>query len=154
MHPGRDKREMALKKELTFELIGRKVVKGKARGEALVTREPISFLGGVDPSTGDVTEKGHELEGCNVTGKILIYPTGKGSTGGSYCIYDMAHRKTAPAALINIEAEPVTAIGAILGNIPMIDHVEPNPLDVIKTGDLVDVDADAGIIRVRKRGQT
>lgn len=127
---------------------GRKVVKGKVAGEALVSREPISFLGGIDPLTGNVTEKGHELEGCNVTGKVLIYPTGKGSTGGSYRIYDMVHRGTAPAALVNREAEPITVIGAVLGNIPMVDRVNRKIFGAVKSGDRVDVNADAGVIRV------
>lgn len=130
---------------------GRKIVKGKVTGEALVSREPISFLGGIDPLTGNVTEKGHELEGYNVTGKVLIYPTGKGSTGGSYRIYDMVHRGTAPAALINREAEPITVIGAVLGNIPMVDRVKQQVFCAVKTGDSVDVNADAGIIRVNKK---
>lgn len=133
---------------LTFQ--GRRIVKGKVKGEALVSKERISFFGGVDPETGDVTEKGHELEGCNVTNRVLIYPTGKGSTGGSYKIYDMAYRKTAPAAIVNREAESITAIGAILGNIPMVDSVKDEIFDSVKTGDWVDIDADAGIIRVKQ----
>ena len=142
---------MGVKEVLMLIFEGRSVVKGKATGEALVSRERISFFGGVDPLTGIVTEKGHELEGCNVTGKVLIYPTGKGSTGGSYRIYDMVYRKTAPAALVNREAEPITAIGAILGNIPMVDSVKDEIFDMVKTGDIVDIDAHAGIIHVHRK---
>ncbi len=136
---------------MTVTFKGRKIVKGKARGEALVSKEPISFLGGVDHLTGDVVEKGHELEGCNVTGKILIYPTGKGSTGGSYRIYDMVYRKTAPLALVNRDAEAITVIGAVMGNIPMVDGINLNLFESVQSGDWVEVDGDKGIVRIEKK---
>lgn len=134
-------------------LKGSKVAKGKARGEALVSHSPISFLGGVNSQTGVVAEKGHELEGQCVADKILVFPAGKGSTAGSYQLYELTFSKKAPKAIINIRADPVVTIGAIIGNIPMVDKVEPNPLEVIKTGDLVEVDADLGIIKVKSRSR-
>ena len=68
-------------------LTGRKIWAGKVHGEALVTTQGISFFGGVDPETGRVVEKGHSLEGQSISGKILVFPTGKGSTVGSYTLY-------------------------------------------------------------------
>ncbi|MFC1799045.1 aconitase X swivel domain-containing protein, partial [Thermodesulfobacteriota bacterium] len=56
------------------KLCGKKVVKGTAEGEAIVSQEPISFLGGVNPQTGLVVEKNHELEGCCITRKVLVFP--------------------------------------------------------------------------------
>lgn len=135
---------------MTKTFKGRKIVEGMAAGEALVCNEPISFLGGVDPLTGDVTERGHALESCNVTGKVLIYPTGKGSTGGSYRLYDMVYRKTAPAALVNQEAEPITVIGAVLGSIPMVDGINSKVFKSVHSGDWVEVDGSKGIIRIDK----
>jgi len=135
--------------EITLK--GRKVVGGKAEGEAIVTRDSISFMGGVDPKSGIVTEKGHELEGESISGKILVFPSGKGSTGGSYMIYEMVQRGTAPKAIINIRAEPIVAIGAIIGNIPMVDRFDNNPVKVIKTGDYVKVDANNGLVKVFRR---
>lgn len=132
-------------------LQGKKVVAGKAVGEAIICHEPISFIGGVDPNTGYVIEKGHELEGRKITGKILIYPTGKGSTGGSYRLYEMVYQKTAPAAIILIDREPVVTVGCIMGNIPMVDGLEKNPLEVIKDGDLVEVDADNGTVIIKRK---
>ena len=61
-------------------LRGRKVIGGLAEGEAVVTKEPVSFLGGVNPDKGVVVERGHELEGQSITGKIFVFPHGKGST--------------------------------------------------------------------------
>ena len=129
-------------------LRGRKVVGGEAEGEALVTRDAISFMGGVDYLTGTVVEKGHDIEGRKISGKILVFPMGKGSTGGSYMLFDMVRRGVGPKAIINIKAEPIVAIGAILAKIPMMDKLEKNPIEVIKTGDRVSIDSNAGIVRV------
>jgi len=132
-------------------LRGRKVIGGSAEGEAVVTKEPVSFLGGVNPDKGVVVERGHELEGQSITGKIFIFPHGKGSTAGPYIIYAMAKRKTAPVAMINVEAEPIIAVGAAMGNIPLVDRLDKNPLEVIATGDHVRVDGDRGIVEITKR---
>ena len=132
-------------------LQGHKVVGGTAEGEALVCHEPITFVGGINPFTGEVMEKGHELEGKRITDKVLVYPTGKGSTGGSYRIYDMAKRGTGPKAIINLRAEPITAIGAIIGEIPMVDKLSEDPLQRIKTGDWVRVEATEGRVIVKKK---
>lgn len=131
-----------------FVLKGRKIVKGKASGEAVVTREAISFNGGVDNMTGIVTEPGHELEGVNIAGKVLVFLTGKGSTGGSYKIYDMVSRGTAPVAFIQVNPEPITTIGAIIGNIPVIAGLDQDPTHAISSGDFIEMDADAGIVSV------
>ena len=132
-------------------LRGRRVIGGSAEGEAVVTKEPVSFLGGVNPDKGVVVERGHELEGQSITGKIFIFPHGKGSTAGPYIIYAMAKRKTAPVAMINVEAEPIIAVGAAMGNIPLVDRLDKNPLEVIATGDHVRIDGDQGIVEITKR---
>ena len=116
------------------QLKGRLISKGKGEGEALVTSQPISFYGGVDPNTGVVIEKGHELQGQSVKGKILVFPTGKGSTVGSYTLYRMKKNGTAPAGMINRECETVVAVGAIISEIPCVDKVD---ISKIKTGNKV-----------------
>ena len=132
-------------------LKGRKVIGGVAEGEAVVTKEPVSFLGGVNPDKGMVVERGHELEGKSITGKIFVFPHGKGSTAGPYIIYAMAKRKTAPAAMINVEAEPIIAVGAAMGNIPLVDRLDKNPLEAFATGDRVRVDGDQGVVEIIKK---
>jgi hypothetical protein len=112
---------------------------GEASGEALVSREPIGFYGGVDPQTGVVIEKGHELEGECVTGKVLVFPCGKGSTVGSYVIYGLQKNQVGPAAIVNEETETIVATGAILAGIPCIDHVD---IDGIENGDMLSIEAD------------
>lgn len=133
-----------------FVLQGRKIVKGKASGVAIVTREAISFNGGVDNMTGIVTEPGHELEGQSIVGKVLVFKTGKGSTGGSYKIYDMVSRGTAPVAFVQAAPEGVTTIGAIISNLPVVSGLDQDPTVAIHNGDLIEVDADAGTVRVTR----
>ncbi len=134
-------------------LKGRKIIGGQAEGEAVVSKDPVSFLGGVNPDRGTVVERGHDVEGQCITGKIFVFPHGKGSTGGPYIIYAMAKRKTAPAAMINLQAEPIIAVGAAMGNIPMVDRLEKNPLEVIATGDHVKIDAEQGIVEITKKAR-
>jgi predicted aconitase with swiveling domain len=119
------------------QLKGRIIYKGKSKGEALVTEMPISFYGGVDPNTGIVTEKGHQLNGQSVKDKILVFPQGKGSTVGSYTLYRMKKNGVAPAGMINKECETIIAVGAIISEIPCIDKVD---VSKIKTGDEVRIE--------------
>jgi hypothetical protein len=121
------------------QLKGRIIYKGKANGEALVSEMPISFYGGVDPNTGIILEKGHQLNGQSVKKKILVFPQGKGSTVGSYTLYRMKKNGTAPAGMINRECETIVAVGAIISEIPCVDKVE---VSKIKTGDRVSIQGD------------
>lgn len=131
-------------------LKGRRIVGGNAKGKAVVSKEPISFYGGIDPKSGKVIEKGHEIEGESVAGRILVFPQGKGSTVGCYTIYSMAKKKRAPSAIINVEADPVIAVGCCLAKIPLVDKLDKNPLEIIETGDFVEVIADQGLVKVKK----
>ena len=131
-----------------MRLKGRKVVGGYAEGEALVSVDPVSFYGGVDPETGVVVEPGHAVEGECITGKVFVFPTGKGSTVGSYVIYRMKKLGTAPAALINAETEAIIATGCVISEIPLIDRVEGDLFQILRTGQRVRVVADDGIIEI------
>ncbi len=133
-----------------MRLKGRKVVGGYAEGEALVSADPVSFYGGVDPETGIVVEPGHAVEGECITGKVFVFPTGKGSTVGSYVIYRMSKLGTAPAALVNSETEAIIATGCVISGIPLVDKLDRDPLLEIKSGDLVKVSADEGVVEVVK----
>ncbi len=124
-------------------LKGRKIIGGTAEGEAITSSEGISFYGSVDVKSGKVVEKGHPLEGQCITGKILVFPSGKGSTVGSYVIYEMKKRGTAPAAIINREIETIVAVGAIISEIPCVDRID---IEKIKNGDRVKIDADEGTV--------
>jgi len=117
-------------------LTGRVIKAGRAEGAALVSPEPLGFFGMVDAETGIVVERGHPLAGQSIAGRVLVFPTGKGSTVGSYSLYRLAKAGLAPAAIINAESEPIVAVGAIIGDIPMIDQID---ITQIHTGDWVSV---------------
>ena len=125
---------------------GRTISPGKAEGKAIVSTEPIGFYGGIDAKTGIVIEKGHPLEGKSVTGKILVFPCGKGSTVGSYVIYGLAKNGVGPAGIINKETETIVATGVILAGIPCVDQVD---ISKIKTGDKIIIDADKSIVNIK-----
>jgi hypothetical protein len=125
-------------------LQGRVIKAGRAEGPALVSRAPIGFLGGVDPDTGVVLELGHPLQGQSVAGKVLVFPTGKGSTVGSYTILRLGRGGHGPAAMINAESEAIVAVGAIIADIPMVDRID---IGLIHDGDWVVVEDDTVTVR-------
>ena len=127
---------------------GKGIVKGSFRGEALVTHEPISFLGGVDPSTGVVVERGHELRGKTLAERALILPHGKGSTVGSYVLYSLAKRGLAPRAIVTVKTDLMVLTGCVIGGIPLLSEVPEEVLDVVRSGDLVEIDAHRGVLRL------
>jgi predicted aconitase with swiveling domain len=124
-------------------LHGRGIFQGIARGEALVTSQPISFFGGVDPETGVVVERGHPLEGQCIAGKVLVFPTGKGSTVGSYTLYRLKMNGHAPLAILNAECETIIAVGCIIAEIPCADQL---PIQEIPSGSLVRIEGSNVII--------
>lgn len=128
-------------------LKGRGIARGFGRGRVLLSPAPISFLSGVDPETGIVIEKGHPLFGREITGRVLVFPHGKGSTVGSYVLYALSRNGHAPAAMINREAEPIIAVGAIISNIPLVDHLEGD-LSLIRDGAEVNVDGTTGEVEI------
>jgi predicted aconitase with swiveling domain len=129
-----------------MKLTGRRIYKGKTEGEALVTTQAISFYGGVDPENGEIVEKGHELEGKSITDKILVFPTGKGSTVGSYVLYQLAKTQKGPKALILQECEAIVAVGCIISEIPCIDHIDT---EKITTGATLSLDAENAIVEIK-----
>lgn len=118
---------------------GRTIYAGKATGEALVTSQGVSFFGGVDPETGVVVERGHELEGQSIAGKVLVFPSGKGSTVGSYTLYRLKHNGHAPAAIINATCETIIAVGCIISEIPCVDKVA---IDEINSGEWIEINGE------------
>jgi predicted aconitase with swiveling domain len=122
---------------MSLKLTGRSIYPGKADGLALVTSQAISFFGGIDPDTGVVVEPGHELQGHSIAGKVLVFPTGKGSTVGSYTLYRLKHNGHAPLAILNAECETITAVGCIIAEIACIDQLA---IQEIPSGCLLHVD--------------
>ena len=123
-------------------LTGRTISKGKAEGNVLKLQGALSFLGGVDAPSGEVKVE----NGGNVADRILVFPRGKGSTVGSFVMYDLKVHGKAPAAVINSSAETIVATGAVISSIPMVDSVD---VELINDGDDVIVDADAGTVEIK-----
>ena len=131
--------------QVPLKLTGRRVFRGRARGKALVCNKPLSFLGGVDPLTGIVQDTDQAVRGESVADRILVFPRGRGSTVGSYVIYELKCNGLAPAGIVNAEAEPIIATGAIMSGIPMVDRID---IAKIPQGAFVELDADAAIVNV------
>lgn len=122
---------------------GRGIARGVGSGPLLVSPVPVSFLSGVDPASGIIVEKGHPLRGESIAGKVFAFPYGKGSTVGSYVLYALSRNGHAPSAIINTEAEPIIATGAIISEIPMIDRIEV-PMTLLQNGVTVSVNGESG----------
>ena len=122
---------------------GRRVVGGRAEGPVLASDRPLSLLGGVDAATGAVLDPESPIRGERVGDRILAVPHGKGSTVGSYVLYALRRRGVAPRAILAAKAETILAVGAVISEVPMVDRV---PVDLLRTGDRVAVDADAGLV--------
>jgi hypothetical protein len=132
-------------------LKGRKVVGGCVEGEALVTTQTISGWGGVNPMTGTVIETRHELRGVSFKDKVLIFPGAKGSSGWSAVFHMTRLAGSSPKALVFNEMTTKVALGAVVMRVPSVTDFDRDPLGVIETGDWVKVDADRGIVEVRKK---
>lgn len=135
-----------------MELMGRSLVAGSAEGVALVSKEPLSFWGGIDPGTGDVIDRRHELLGDNIAGKIFVFPQGRGSSTSSAIMLEIIRAGVAPAAIINLRVEPILALGAIIADelyhrtVPVVVLSEADFYS-IKAGDHITITPD-GTVKV------
>lgn len=130
-------------------LHGRTVVPGIAEGEALVSHEPISGWGGIDPAKGTIIEPRHELFGRCFSGKVLVFPGAKGSSGWSGFFQSTRLQGTAPLAMVFVHMSTKVALGAVVTRVPAVTGLDADPCAVISTGDWVRVDATAGLVEVR-----
>ena len=123
------------------------LVNGKANGEVLKLDEPLSFWGGVDPQTGEITDLRHPQGGMSVKGKILMMPFGRGSSSGSSVIAEGIHSGSGPAGIIMMEADEIIALGAIAADeiygkaMPLI-VVEKTEYETYSTGDQIAISDD------------
>jgi len=132
---------------------GRSICAGMAEGEALVTKQGISFWGGVDPDTGVITEVGHELYGQEMAGKGLVLPALKGSAGGMWIMIRLAMNKRGPQAIIVPRGDTILVGAVIMGEIPTIDSLPDDVFEMIRSGDRLKVDGTKGTMEVLDRGR-
>jgi len=135
----------------TIIIRGRTVVPGVAEAEALVTRDRISGWGGVDPRTGTVVETRHELRGQSFAGKVLVFPGAKGSSGWSAQFHVARAMGMAPAAWLFNRMCTKIALGTVVTHAPAMTDFDQDPLEIIRTGDWVRVDATAGIVTITRK---
>jgi predicted aconitase with swiveling domain len=136
-----------------IELKGRGIVPGRVEGEALVSHETISGWGGIDPSTGTIIERRHELYGVSFTGKVLVFPGAKGSSGWSGFFQSTRLLGTAPLAMVFTTLSTKSALGAVVTRVPTVTELDRDPVEVIRTGDWVIVDGDRGVVIVKDAGE-
>lgn len=117
----------------------RSIGRVEIEGEAIVTKNPITLLGFVDPKTGTITEDGHDLNGEVITDKIFIFPRGIGSTVGPYVLINLVKNELGPKAIINRESDQGTVSGCSVAKIPMVYGLEEDPTEVIKSGDMLKI---------------
>ncbi len=128
-----------------------KIVGGYGEGQALVSHEPICFYL-TDPKTGIVREKGHELAGKSVAGKVLVFPSGKASSVVQIDgLFKLAQHNVAPKALIVKDVETVLVVSAFIAKIPLVDRMEKDPFQAIHTGTMIKVDAEKGKVTLIMR---
>lgn len=128
-----------------------RIVGGCGQGEALVTNQSICFYH-TDPRTGLMKERGHDLEGTKLAKKVLVFPSGKGSSVVQVDgLFRLSSNGVAPKALIVKEVETVLVVSAVLAGIPLVDRLERDPFKAIHTGDIVKVDAERGKVIIKGR---
>lgn len=132
-------------------LSGRKVVGGVVEGEALVTKETISGWGGIDVKTGVIIDVRHELAGACFAGKVLVYQGAKGSSGWSSQFHQARNNGVAPLAMVFNETTTKAALGCVVTRCPGVTALDQDPTAVIRTGDWVRVDGDAGTVEILRR---
>ena len=133
-----------------MEIRCRKISEGKVDGEVIVSKDSVCFYL-VEPETGVVVEKNHDIEGKSIAGKILVMPSGKGSSVvQADGLYKLAQNDKAPKAMIIEHADTVLVTGAIIMEIPMVHKVEDKFYKTVIDGDVVSLDADNGIIRLNE----
>ncbi len=136
-----------------MKIKGRSISKGVATGKALISKQKISFLGAVNPTTGVIVDKSLDVYGREITNRILIFPGGKGSTVGSYIIYQLKQHGKSPCAMISRRADTIVAVGAIIAEIPVVDSLEIDPIEseLIQEGQEVLVNGTEGYIEIESR---
>jgi predicted aconitase with swiveling domain len=117
---------------MTSIAASRVLVPGDADGDVLALTEPLSFWGGLDPATGTITDVHHPQHGEIVTGRILVMPSGRGSSSSSSVLAEAIRALTAPAAIVLSDADPIVALGAIVAEelygtvVPIVEVAQPH----------------------------
>jgi len=133
------------------EIAARGIVRGVASGPALISREPLSFLGDLDIRTGNVVSQTSSIRGQSVAGMVLLIPRSIGSAGAWRFLYQLFVHGTHPAAIISVALpEPSLVQGAILASVPVVTAPREDVFELIRAGEIVEVDGTQGRVRIRR----
>lgn len=127
---------------------GRVLCGADAEGEAMVFKVPFSFIGDVDPKSGEITMADHPLKGTNLKGKVLVTTTGHGGTIAPYMAYQAQKNNCNPIAILCNHADSLTLECAIVMGIPIIDGFDSDITEILKTGDRVVVNGKEGLVKI------
>ena len=125
-----------------------KISEGKTEGPAIVSTDDVMFYL-INPDTGVVIEEGHSLEHKSIAHKIMIFPSGKGSSVvQADGLFQLMKHKNQPLGMIVEHPDTVLVTSAILFEVPMVDKVDPAFYETVKEGDTVVIDADAETVSI------
>lgn len=128
-----------------------RAVGATVRARVLVSREGFSPRYDLDRTTGVISRIGHSLEGHSVRDKIMIIPSAKGGVAAGWAFADIAEKGFGLKGLVFGKLNPVMVQGAVFAGMPIAEGWSPNALEVIRTGDLVELDPQARVLRVIER---
>ena len=117
-------------------------------GAALVLSEPLSLWGGMDPATGQLIDAHHPQRGASLAGRVVVMPSGRGSSSSASVLAEAARAGTAPAAILLAEPDLILAIGALVADelygvrIPIVVDAA-DQLATIRDGETLRVDEGA-----------
>jgi len=127
-----------------IELIGRSVIPGTASGIALVSQEPLSFWGGYDWKSGEITDRRHPLSGENAKGKVLVVPFTRGSSTTTAVLLEAIREGTAPIAIITTATDFFFALASVVAgelyekSFPLI-ALSDLDFSQLRTGDQIEI---------------
>ena len=142
---------MSLPKRKRISISCRIITGNNVKGEAIVSKKRLSFYGSIDLERGIVIEKDSDIYGKSIAGKVLIFKGGKGSTVGAYAIMKLKSNNVSPKALICLKADEVIAVGCVLSDVTLVDSINKEVLNIIKDGDIVEIDCEKELIHIEKK---
>lgn len=122
-------------------------------GTALVAKDNFSARYDLDRKAGTFSRPTHALTGQSYDGRILVLDQAKGGVATAWMLHEMASRRIVPLALVLNRVNPILAQGAAFGGVTMVDRFEGGDVtDLIRTGDRLRIDPEAGLVEILDRG--
>ena len=93
----------------------------------------------------------HDLYGENVTDKILVMPSAKGGVQSAMSIMELIDNGCGPKALLYNRTNPIMVQGATMMNVPIMDFIDQNLVEIIRSGDWLKLRPAQGIVEVERK---